>query len=162
MNNIDTSAYIVRISQANPTQLVVINFELILEFITAARGAFGTDDYITFIQKTKSGLEQLMFSLDLSVQISVDFNEIYSYVYQLLCNINFTSDEARAFAVLDECKEHMEVLLEGWRKAAESAEAQIEPAVAGEAPKVYTGLTYGKDGKAEEYISEDTGRGYMA
>ena len=151
-----------RISQANPTQLVVINFELILEFLTAAEGAVGTDDFLTYIQKAKSGLEQLTDALDLSVSLSHDFYEIYKYTYKRLSDISFTKDEATAKEVLAESKENMDALLEGWRKASESDAAVAEAPVASEAPKVYTGLTYGKGGKAEEYIAEDDGRGYMA
>ena len=162
MADIDTNAYILRISQANPTQLVVINFELILEFLTAARAAFGTDDYLTYVQKAKDGLEQLIQSLDLSVSISHDFNEIYMYAYKLLCDVSFSTDSEVAFKAISEVEEHIEELLKGWRVAETSDAANEAPPVDGESPKVYTGLTYGKDGKAEEYISEDTGRGYMA
>jgi len=151
-----------RISQANPTQLVVINFELILEFLTAADQAVGTDAFLNCIQKAKSGLEQLTDALDLSVSISHDFYEIYKYTYKLLSDVSFTREAATAKEAIAEAKELMEMLLEGWRKAEESDEAKIEAPVATEAPKVYTGLTYGKGGQAEEYIDEDNGRGYMA
>ena len=156
----DKSAYILRISQANPTQLVVINFELILEFLAAAGAAFGTEEYLAYVNKAKNGLEQLMFSLDLSVTISHDFFEIYKYTYKLLSDISFTQNEELAKKALEEVSELMTLLLEGWKHAAETEKET--PPVDGEQPKVYTGLTYGKDGKAEEYISEDTGRGYMA
>ena len=158
----DKEAYILRISQANPTQLVVINFELILEFLTAAEGAIGTDEFLTTIQKAKNGLEQLIDALDLSVTVSHDFYEIYKYTYKRLSDISFTRDENVAKEVLAESKENMQTLLDGWRVAAESDAAASEAPVANEAPKVYTGLTYGKGGKAEEYIAEDTSRGYMA
>jgi len=151
-----------RISQANPTQLVVINFELILEFLTAAERAIGTDDFLTHIQKAKSGLEQLTDALDLNVPLSHDFYEIYKYTYKRLSDVSFTQDKAAAQEVISESRELMSMLLEGWRKAAESDAATIEPPVASEAPKVYTGLTYGKGGQAEEYIDEDSGRGFMA
>lgn len=151
-----------RISQANPTQLVVINFEIILDFLTAAGGAFGTDDYLTYIQKAKSGLDQLIESLDLSVELSHDFYEIYKYTYKLLSDISFTQDKDTAHNTIAETKELMTLLLEGWQKAAESDAATEEPPVASEAPKVYTGLTYGKNGQAEEYIDESSERGYMA
>lgn len=158
----DKSAYLMRISQANPTQLVVINFEIIIDFLNAAEGAIGTDDFLTHIQKANEGLAQLMYSLDLSVSLSHDFYEIYRYVFKCLSDISFSRDKATAQRVVAEARELMEMLLEGWIKAAESDAAQTGSPVAGEAPKVYTGLTYGKDGQAEEYIAEDTGRGYMA
>ena len=159
---IDKEAYILRISQANPTQLVVINFELILEFLAATEGTFGTDEFLTYIQKAKNGLEQLTDALDLSVSFSHDFYEIYKYTYKRLSDISFTRDENAAKEVIAEAKELMQMLLEGWRAAAESDAATADAPIASEAPKVYTGLTYGKGGQAEEYIEQDSGRGYMA
>ena len=150
-----------RISQANPTQLVVINFELILEFLTTADGTVGTDDFLAHIQKVKTALEQLIFTLDFNVPLSHDFYEIYKYTYQRLNDVTFTKDTTAVHEVISEAKENMEMLLEGWRKAAESDAAIAQP-VATAAPKVYTGLTYGKGGQAEEYIDEDSGRGFMA
>ena len=160
--NLDKSAYMLRISQANPAQLVVINFELILEFLAAAEAAIGTDEFLTYVQKAKSGLEQLIDALDLSVSISHDFYEIYKYNYKRLSDVSFTKDNLAAQEVVSEAKELMSTLLEGWKKVAESDAANAESPVASDAPKVYTGLTYGKGGQAEEYIAEDTGRGYMA
>ena len=158
---LDKSAYMLRISQANPTQLVVINFELILEFLTAADGAVGTDDFFGYVSKTRNGLEQLIYTLDFNVPLSHDFYEIYKYTYKRLSDVAFTKDNDAAHEVISEARENMQILLEGWRAAADSDAAQAEP-VATEAPKVYTGLTYGKGGQAEEYIDEDSGRGFMA
>ena len=159
---IDKSGYMLRISQANPTQLVVINFELIIEFLNAASEAIGKEEFLTYIQKAKSGIEQLIDALDLGVSISHDFYEIYKYTYKLLSDVSFSKDTEIIKNAIAEAKELMEMLLEGWRKAEETDEAKSEEAVATEAPKVYTGLTYGKSGQAEEYIDEDSGRGYMA
>ena len=59
---IDKSAYLLRISQASPAGLVVINFELIIEFLNAAI----ENDFGENVQKAKDGLEQLIQSLDFS------------------------------------------------------------------------------------------------
>jgi len=172
---IDKSAYLLRISQANPVGLVVINFELILDFLTEAvvalepqasageaQDALPPPDFEVFrtnVQKAKSGLEQLIQSLDFEVPIAHDFYEIYNYVYKLLCNVQFSSDGKAACVALKEVSELMEILLEGWRDTAEKAD-NLPPA--SEGPKVYTGLTYGRDGQANEYIDENKDRGYMA
>lgn len=158
---IDKSAYMLRISQASPAGLVVINFELVLEYLNAAM--VSVDDKESFranIQKAKDGIEQLIDALDLDIPLSLDFYEIYNYSYKLLCDVHF-SDTETAIPVVKEVAELMDMLLAGWRDAAEKADASGETVAEGEAPKVYTGLTYGKDGKANEYIDENN-RGYMA
>jgi flagellar biosynthetic protein FliS len=158
---IDKSAYLLRISQASPAGLVVINFELIIEYLNeAVTQKENNEAYRAAILKAKEGLEQLIQSLDFGVPVSHDFYEIYSYSYKLLCDVHFTSDMEAAFAVVKEVAELMEMLLAGWRETAEKADAEL--ASNSEAPKVYTGLTYGRDGMANEYIDEDKDRGYMA
>ena len=155
----DKSAYILRISQASPAGLVVINFEIILEFLNASLEA----DFGENIQKAKDGIEQLIQALDFGVPLSQDFYEIYSYSYKLLCDVHFSSDTEAACAVVKEVIELMEMLLAGWRDCAEKADAEGISAASDESiPKVYTGLTYGKDGQANEYVDEDKDRGYMA
>ena len=156
---IDKSAYMLRISQAGPVQLVVINFELILEFLQAAKSAEDSDSFITHIQKAKNGLEQLIQSLDFEVSVSGDFYDIYNYTYKLLCDIHFTQDKGKADAVVSEVIELMEMLLKGWR---ETASKVTDEQPLGEAPRVYAGLTYGRDGQAEEYIDDNEGRSFMA
>jgi len=162
---IDKSAYMLRISQASSAGLVVINFELIIEFLNEAVAEVNNkENYRAAIQKAKDGLEQLIQSLDFEVSLSHDFYEIYNYSYKLLCDVHFSSDSEAACAVVKEVVELMEMLLVGWRNTAEKADAEMDAtAVAGEdSPKVYAGLTYGRDGQANEYIDENKDRGYMA
>lgn len=157
---IDTSAYMVRISQASPVGLVVINFELILEFLNEALdNAREKEIFRERIQKAKEGIEQLIQSLDFEVPISQSFYDIYNYCYKLLCDVQFSSDSEVACSAVTEVYEHMEKLLEGWRETEEKTEH--EP-IADDETKVYTGLTYGRDGQANEYIDENKDRGYMA
>ncbi|MCL1884566.1 MAG: flagellar protein FliS [Defluviitaleaceae bacterium] len=166
---IDKSAYTLRISQASPAGLVVINFELIIEFLNEAETTASSDKeaFRTAVSKAKSGIEELIQSLDFDVPVSHDFYEIYNYSYKLLCDIHFSSDTEAACSAVKEAREHLSVLLEGWRETAEKADA--EAAELGEnspksdgVPKIYTGLTYGKNGMANEYIDENKDRGYMA
>jgi len=162
---IDKAAYTLRIAQANPTQLVVINFELICDFLTEALAAYGTESILTneeskdnfrlYIDKAKDGLQQLIKGLNLDLSIAHDFYEIYRYVHKLLINAYFSLDKN---AVL-EALELMDTLLVGWREAA--TQVIDEPPIAGEGPIVYAGLTYSRDG-LNEYIMEGEGRSYQA
>jgi|GEM_PF-716438 len=158
---IDTSAYMLRISQASPVGLVVINFELVLEFLNeAVENASNKEIYQAAIVKAKDGLEQLIQSLDFGVPISQDFYDIYNYAYKLLSDVQFAQDIEAACVAVKEVVELMETLLVGWRDAEEKFGTEAVPAE--ETPKVYTGLTYGRDGNANEYIDENKDRGYMA
>lgn len=158
----DKSAYIQRISQANPVQLVVINLEIILDFLTVARESLGVPEggFTEDIAKAKAALEQLIDSLDFNVSLSHDFYNLYKYIFQLLCDAEFSSDKNSASDKLSEANDIVSALLKGWREA-EANNADMPP-VAQDAPKIYAGLTYGRDGTANEYVDTDNGRGYMA
>jgi len=192
---IDKSAYMVRIAQANPIDLVVINFEIIRDYLTASLediGGIGNsktwellenkkattsfpegsvaggndpienkESYQSNIQKAKAGLDTLIESLAFDIPMSFDFYEIYKYIYKQLSDVAFASKKSVAQVAVNESLELVEILLAGWRDVATGVAKELPP-VATIAPKVYSGLTYGKDGQAEEYIDEDTNRGYMA
>jgi flagellar biosynthetic protein FliS len=152
-----------RISQASPTGLVVINFELILEFLKEAeQNAQEKELFRASIAKAKDGLEQLIQSLNFEIPISQEFYGIYNYSYKLLSDVQFSSDVEAACLAVKEVAELMEMLLVGWRDAAEKNAAEKTETVTDDTTKVYSGLTYGRDGNANEYIDENKDRGYMA
>jgi flagellin-specific chaperone FliS len=154
-----------RISQASPAGLVVISLEIIVDYLNEA--ANSPESFRSSVQKAKEGIEQLIQSLDFEIPLSQDFYDIYNYCYKLLCDVHFSRDTEAACAAIKEVREHMETLLTGWRDAEEKSGTEgltvSEAVTANEAaPKVYTGLTYGRDGQAQEYIDENKDRGYMA
>ena len=158
---IDTQAYMLRITQAGPVQLVVINFEILLDYLEAAKKAasLGVEEMRPPIGKAKEALSELIQSLDFKISLSHDFYGIYSYAFGKLSAATASFDVSTASAAVDETAELMEILLKGWREAAEK-EPEAPPNE--NAPKVYAGLTYGKDGKAEEYVDDGKNRGYIA
>jgi len=160
----DKSAYILRISQASPTQLVVINFELAVEFMeTAIKNIGSPDAYHAAIQKSKDAIQELIEALNFEVTLAHDFFDIYKFIFKKIVDAEFSRDPAEAKAALMEALDHTNDLLTGWR----ALDSNIEHEAPSEheslnAPKVYSGLTYGRKGQAEEYIAEDESRGYMA
>ena len=158
---VDSQAYLLRISQAGPVGLVVINFEILLDYLEAAKKAasLGVEEMRPALGKAKDALAQLIQSLDFTISLSHDFYDIYSYAFGKLSSASSAADIATAIDATDEVAELMETLLKGWRETAKNE----PPAPENEnTPKVYTGLTYGRDGKADEYIDEGKNRGYMA
>ncbi|MCL2499335.1 MAG: flagellar protein FliS [Defluviitaleaceae bacterium] len=146
---INADDYKIRISNANPAQLVVINFEMVIAFLDDGQ-----------IEKAKDALSQLIRSLNFEITLAHDFYEIYKYVNELLIAAQFSKDDAKIKQTLNEARELMDVLLVGW-KDAEKQVADLPP-VAGIAPKVYAGLTYSRSGQVDEYVDEGNNKGYMA
>lgn len=145
----DKDVYSARIAAANPAQLVVINFELILAFIDSGQ-----------FEKAKNGLEQLVRALNFEIPLAHDFYGVYKYINERLTAAQFSSDENTVNATAAEARELLQTLLTGWQ----DVEKQVAdlPAVAGESPAVYSGLTYGRDGTADEYVDDTDKKGYMA
>jgi len=158
---IDSEAYILRISQAGPVGLVVINFEILLDYLGAAKKAapLGIEEMRPFIGKAQDALQELIQSLDFRVSLSHDFYDIYSYTFGMLASAAAAATVQSAEEAVSEAEELMGMLLKGWQ---ETAEKEPDEPQDPNAPKVYSGLTYGKDGKPNEYIDEDKNRGYMA
>ena len=130
-----------RILAANPVGLVVINLELCIKFIK--------DNSMI---KAIDALQELIKSLDFQVPLSHEFYEIYKYINRLLNKAMSSNDQDAS----KEALELLEMLLEGWKKL-ETETKDIPPV--NNAPKIYAGLTYGRDGSANEYV-EESSKGY--
>ena len=159
---VDKEYYTKRIAEAGPVGLVALNLELTLDFLQKARKIYDSDKEQSrlCITRAREGIENLIQSLDFDVQISFDFYELYKYVYGLLCDVQHSNDEKKVNKALDESAEIVESLASAWRALADKTNEE-PPVDFGEGPKIYSGLTYGKDGKANEYIDQTAG-GYKA
>jgi flagellar biosynthetic protein FliS len=153
--------YEAKVSVASPAQLVVINFEFIIESLNYALEALGEADanktkYRDNIALASKGVQHLIHGLNYDVAMSQNFNDLYRYSNKLLNNAYFSPAPESVKEVL----EIMGILHEGWKQAV----AQVDKAslnTPGGRPQVYSGLTYGRDG-LEEYAVEDEGRGFKA
>ena len=184
---IDREIYKQRILTANPIELVVINLELCIEFLkesmvchceelateqsmevegTANTGLLRTGEKVNFfpiarndgecrfsLTKAIDSLQELIKSLDFQVSLSHEFYEIYKYINRLL-NKALSSNDQDA---LKEALGLFEILIEGWKKLEEESKDMKST---NNMPKIYAGLTYGRDGSANEYIEESSG-GYI-
>ena len=151
--------YTLRISQATPVQLVIINHEILLDFINRALEASVNGDmnlYYEQINKTKNALTQLIEGLDFNYEIAHELFNLYKYAGERL-NKALYSDETEA---AEEIKEMFTELLDGWQSIEDTPDERISEA-SETGQRVYAGLTYGKDG-LDEYIPEDETRGFQA
>jgi len=158
---IDKNAYMLKIARSGPVRLVVLNFEIIIDYLGVAIESAPHDDVScrAAVNKAKEGVEKLIQALDFEVPMSHDFYEIYKYVYGLLSTAAVSSDSSTVLAKVEEVKELTGLLLASWQK---TAEIHIDEPVNENAPKIYAGLTYGRGGKLNEYIDEDSNRGFKA
>ena len=149
----DRENYTNRIKKAGPVGLVALNFEITLDFLDKARKMYRTDIEASrhSMTRAKEGYENLIQSLDFDVPLSFDFYELYKYVYGVLSHIHPSKDEKKVLESLDEVIGITESLKKAWRELADKTREEPVP---DDAPKIYTGLTYDKDGKATDYFDE--------
>ena len=150
--------YVRRVSNATPVQLVVINYELTLEFIRDAKQNILDNDKDKFyknISKAQDAMHELMSGLDMSHAISLELLSIYLFVNKLLAQ----AGASRKTEHLDNADSILSKLLNSWLEI-EKNELDKAPLLEN-SHQVYAGLTYGRQG-LNEYIMEDTGRGFKA
>lgn len=146
-----------RITQANPTEMVVILYEMTLLFLEEAKQAGEKEDFEAFgegIRKTRGCINELLASLHMEYEPADKLYKLYMFCIRRL-----------AYAqVRKEVKVLAEV--EGVIARLKDAYAQIAPdnpaaPVMSNAQTVYSGLTYGKGALAEDVTNQSSNRGML-
>lgn len=137
--------YEVRVATATPLGLVIINYEILIDYIEASIDNVETNEFESSIMSALNTNGLLMDSLDLSSEIGRDLMSIYIYVNKLLSYARISRD----INLLNEAKEHISSLYESWLEIAKNDNGLP---ILGNA-KVYEGLTY-RDGKLTEMVVE--------
>ena len=132
--------YTRRISQANRTEIVVITFEIALDYIQDARAAKDEASFTASVKKAKRCVEQLRDALDMNYAIiSVPLSSLYNYVTLQMDRAVIKLDASQ----LDDC----EMVLGNIHKAfKEVAKQDNSDPVMVNSEVVYRGFTYGKNG----------------
>ena len=147
--------YIAKISIATPLQLVIITYELVIDFVDTAKEHFDTDEslYEENIKSAQNALIELMSALDMQYEFSETLFQIYTYCSKLLMKAMFSKNVEE----LDVVNNMLCTLLDSWRKI-EKDEADTSSLMEN-SQTLYAGLTY-RNGKLEEFIDEDRSKGY--
>lgn len=148
--------YTLRITQANKTQLVVILYEMTLNYLEEAGRAFEGGDTGGFkesIRKARRCIRELMSSLHFEYEPARNLLELYIFANKELTRASVRHSKKE----LDHVKRMMEKLHEAYKKA---AEADVSGPVMANTQTVYAGLTYGKNSLVENLSNEGSERGF--
>lgn len=133
--------YTLKISQANKTQMVVIIYEILFQYLDEARENLGNKDINGFhesIRKCTGCIRELSSSINFESEVSGNLMSLYVFCTKELAkaDIHHSADELYG----------VEMVTRKLYKAAKVvAQQDSSPAIMGNAPKVYAGLTYGKE-----------------
>ncbi len=135
-----------RISQSNRTEVVVISYEIILNYIESARECFRVgqmDEMIANLKNAKSFINNLASSLDLKYEISYDLINLYRYSNKIIlsCIIKKSVDGlATVENIIGSLKDSFsQIAIQDTRGSAIFGSS-----------KVIAGLTYGNNSRLNE------------
>ena len=144
-----------RITQANKTELIVILYEMYLDYLGEAENA--VQDKRAFreaIRKARNCLNELMNSLNFDYDTAYYLFQLYLYVSREMTSADVCGDAMS----LKNCRMVIEELLTAYREV--SRQDTSDP-VMENTQTVYAGLTYGK-GKLTESLAYQGNRGLLA
>lgn len=145
-----------RITQSNRSELIVVMYDMILEYIEGAEECYNTSNVNGFIEETKKAREcvgRLMSALDTNYPISVELMQIYVYINKLF----ITSVIKKKPQDFDAINRMIRNLSEAF---IEVAKQDRSAPMMGNAQQVYAGLTYGKGTLTESFSNQDSSRGF--
>ena len=149
--------YTLRITQSSRTQLVVIIYELILEYVEEARECHRQKDMESFaeaLDKASGFIKELVGALDFQYEISRQLCSLYLYANRCL-------NTARRTKQTEELR-GVDVVIKGLKESFNTiAETDTSGPVMKNTQEVYEGFTYGKDSKNQVFQNGEGNRGFM-
>ncbi|MCR5025569.1 MAG: flagellar protein FliS [Lachnospiraceae bacterium] len=144
--------FTLKISQANKSRILVLTYELALQYLEDARNAADREEFNRGVQHAKNCIDQLRNVLDYSQEISLYLFRIYNYVYILMDKAIIRHN----MAILAEAKALLQKLHDAFDQVA--SKDKSEPAMKN-IETVYSGITYGRNGVRDNVAV--TNRGYI-
>lgn len=150
--------YTLRITHANSTRLVVILYEMLMDYMDDAEAAIDVQDRAEFkdsLRKAKGCVRELINSLHLEYEIAGNLYQLYRYVHREL----ITAETKNSGEPLSICKTVIHGLYEAYKEvsAQDTSDALIE-----NTQVVYAGLTYGRDDVNVSLTDQGANRGFRA
>lgn len=147
--------YSYRISQATRSELVVIVYDIIRDYL---KDAVSTSDNAVFKEKlhmAMRGIDQLITGLDMQYELSGNLYVLYNYMKRTLIGAQVSYDKNVVNSIYDMLGQLRQSFYEVSRQ---DNSAQLMK----NTEKVYSGLTYSKYGAGNETASDTLiNRGYM-
>ena len=140
-----------RITAANRTEMVVITYEIALEYLKEADEAGSGEPFYEAVKHAKRCIEQLRNVLDYNYEISHTLMRLYNFISEELDRAVMRNDPS----CYTESRKILTELHEAW---SEIADQDDSGQMMQNTEKVYAGLTYGREGAAES--TADPVRGF--
>jgi len=146
--------FTLRIAQANSTDLIVILYEMLLDYIDEAKEASVQGDSAALteaVRKARNVLNELLESLDMKYELAAYLRKLYFYCLRKLVHAQAGEDSA-----FDEISRIIIPLRDAYAQIARSNESGP---VMDNSQTVYAGLTYGRNDLTENMADQGANRG---
>ncbi len=150
------SEYTLRISQANRAELIVILYEITIDYVEEAIAAASADDIGSVSFSTANAIrciEEMQNNLHFEYDLAKSLNRLYTYMKNKLRAAYISGETEVLSDVLDKLKK----LRDSYDKIA--ATDKSGPVMI-HTQKVLSGMTYSKDKVLDDLTNETAGRGY--
>ena len=146
-----------RISQANPTEMIVILYDMTLQYLTDAAESAEREDFVVYrenVLRARKCISELIHSLHLEYELAISLRKLYQY-----CIRRLTQAELRCHTeLLQEVVHVITPLRDAYRQIAPQ---NTEGPVMQNAQAIYAGLTYGKNTLTENMADQSMNRGML-
>lgn len=150
--------FTLRISQANKTEMIVILYEMTLEYLEDAiheQEAGNRAEFVEALRRTKGCVKELTQSLNLQYEPAPALLQLYHYCSRQLVLSDIQNQTAPLF--------HVQKIIEKLHKAyTELAKQDESEPVMSNSQAVYTGITYGRNRLSEDMADQGVNRGLRA
>lgn len=150
--------FTLRITQANPTQMIVILYEMTLCYVRDAEAALERGQRTErrdAVRKARGCISELMHSLDLKYQPAPALLGVYGFCIRRLA-------AAEAGETMQALLEIEKVILPLHDAYEQIADRNSAGAVMNNSQTVYAGLTYGRNSLTENMADQGANRGIYA
>ena len=153
MNNDMIRTYSYRISQATRSQLVVITYDIITDYLNEALNDDASSGYKEKLHMAMRGIDQLITGLDMEYEISVQLYQLYNYMKRTLISAQVSGERDSVSRVITMLGKLRTSFLE-------VSQLDDSKPLMKNTEKVYSGLTYSIYGANETAQDTLKSRGY--
>lgn len=150
MTKEEINQFSMRISQSNRTQIVVITYEIIINYLDSARDSFDNSnvtDFVRNVRKARQFVNELSSALDFRYKISFELMNLYMFANECLLKSELRREDVN----LEVVRDMMIKLRDSFETVSKQDNSKPVMQVR---EKVYEGLTYGKNGMGTVMVSK--------
>ena len=148
--------FILRITRANKTQMVVILYDMVLTYLEDCLTAFEKEDYKEYkwnIDRAKECIDELLNSLHMEYEIAMNLKSLYFFYKRELTTAAIQQKKELVVPVIQMIQE-LKVSYE------QAVASDTSAPIMQNTQTVYAGLTYGKDRLNVSLSDQGTSRGF--